>query len=108
MSDTHSLRRKKGISLKNLMQMVTEGRADEDTLQSLAYSISRLDNRLDESGREKLKKYPESASPILINKILDGIDIDKQIEYAKEKFQTQDPYTATDCRCRKRISTKCL
>ena len=90
MSDTHSLRRKKGISLKNLMQMVTEGRADEDTLQSLAYSISRLDNRLDESRREKIEKISGISIPHMINKILDGIDTDKQIEYAKEKFQTQD------------------
>ena len=91
MSDTHSLRRKKGIALENLMQMAAEGRADEDALHSLAYRISRLDNQLDEKDREEIEKVSGISIPQMINKILDGIDTDKQIDYAREKFQTRDP-----------------
>ena len=94
MSDTHSLNRKKGISFENLMQAAAEGRADEDTLESLAYRMSRLDRQLDEKGKEEIAEASGGLSIMqIINQVLDGIDTDKQIEKAKEKFQTETPTT---------------
>jgi len=94
MSDTHSLNRKKGISFENLMQTAAEGRADADTLESLAYRMSRLDNQLDDKGKEEIVEASGGQTiRHMINKVLDGIDSDKQIERAKEKFQTQEPTT---------------
>ena len=57
----------------------------------MAYRISRLDNQLDEKEREEIEKVSGISIPQMINKILDGIDTDKQIDYAREKFQTRDP-----------------
>ena len=92
MSDTHSLNRKKGISFENLMQAAAEGRADADTLESLAYRMSRLDNQLDDKGKEEIVEASGGQTiRHMINKVLDGIDSDKQLERAKEKFQTQEP-----------------
>jgi len=91
-SDTHSLNRKKGISFENLMQAAAEGRADEDTLESLAYRMSRLDKQLDDKGKEEIAEASGGQTIMhMINKVLDGIDTDKQIVRAKEKFQTQEP-----------------
>ena len=92
MSDTHSLNRKKGISFEHLMQAAAEGRADTDTLESLAYRMSRLDNQLDDKGKEEITEASGGQTiRHIINKVLDGIDSDKQIERAKEKFQTKEP-----------------
>ena len=92
MSDTHSLNRKKGVSFEHLMQAAAEGRADEDELESLAYRMSRLDRQLDDKGKEEIAEASGGQTIMhMINKVLDGIDTDKQVERAKEKFQTQEP-----------------
>ena len=46
MTDTHSLEKKKGVAFEILMQKAAEGSADEKELQSLAYRMSRLDQKL--------------------------------------------------------------
>ena len=92
MTDTHSMNRKKGVSFENLLQAAAEGRADEDSLESLTYRMVRLDNQLDEKGKEEIIEASGGMNiSQMVNKILDGIDTDKQIEYAKEKFQTKTP-----------------
>lgn len=92
MTDTHSLNRKPGVSFEQLMQSAAEGRADEDALESLASRMSRLDSSLDKKGKEEIAKVSggQTISQI-VNKILDGIDTDKQIERAKKKFKTEEP-----------------
>ena len=92
MTDTHSLDRKKGTSFESLMQKAAEGRADENDLQSLAYRMSRLDQKLDSEDREEIANAADGKTiPQMINKILDGVDADNQVERAKEKFHTEKP-----------------
>ena len=92
MTDTHSLDRKKGTSFESLMQKAAEGRADENDLQSLAYRMSRLDQKLDSEDREEIANAADGKTiPQMINKILDGVDADNQVERAKEKFHTEEP-----------------
>jgi len=92
MTDTHSLDRKKGTSFESLMQKAAEGRADENDLQSLAYRMSRLDQKLDSEDREEIANAADGKTiPQMINKILDGVDVDNQVERAKEKFHTEEP-----------------
>ena len=92
MTDTHSLDRKKGTSFESLMQKAAEGRADEDDLKSLAYRMSRLDQKLDSEDREEIANAADGKTiPQMINKILDGVDADNQVERAKEKFHTEEP-----------------
>ena len=90
-SDTHSLNRKKGVSFEKLMQMAAEGRADEDALESLAYRMSMLDGKLDDEGRKDVEATTGMTISHMVNRILDGTDADKQLEYARKKFNTDDP-----------------
>ena len=90
-SDTRSLERTRGISFENLIKMAAEGRADEDALDSLAYRMSRLDANLEEADRKKVEESIGTDIPHIINKILDGIDPDKQLKYAQKKFHTREP-----------------
>jgi len=92
MSDTHSLTRKKGVSFEQLMQTIAEGRADEDTLETFAGRLATLDKKLDDKAKKEIEEVSEGKSLTnLINRLLDGIDTDKQIERAKEKFKTEKP-----------------
>ena len=54
MTDTHSMNRKSGISFEQLLRDTSEGRADEDSLESLAYRLARLDRNLDKRGKEEI------------------------------------------------------
>ena len=92
MSDTHSMRRKKGVSFESLMEAAADGRATEEELESLAYRLARLDRRLDSREREEIEQASGGkAIPVLVNQILDGVDADRQIEYAREKFGAEEP-----------------
>lgn len=92
MTDTHSMNKKTGVSFEQLLRDTSEGRADEDTLESLAYRLARLDRNIDKKGKQEIA---ETAGGItisqMVNHILDKIDTDKQIVYAKEKFKTETP-----------------
>lgn len=92
MSDTHSMNRKKGVSFEYLMQAVAEGRADEDTVESLAYRMARLDQTLDKKGKDEISQVAGGITiSQIVNKMLDGIDTDNQVTKTKEKFQTNEP-----------------
>ena len=92
MTDTHSLEKKKGVAFELLLQKAAEGRAGENELQSLAYRMSRLDQKLGKEDREEIAAVANGQTiPQMINKILDGVSTDNQINRAKEKFGTEEP-----------------
>jgi type I restriction enzyme, R subunit len=92
MTDTHSLEKKKGVSLEVLMQKASEQRADEDDLETLVSRLSRLDQKLDSSQRQEIANVSGGKQiPQIINEILDGIDTDNQINKAKMQFNTENP-----------------
>jgi len=92
MSDTHSMNRKSGVSFEQLLQATAEGRADEDALESLAYRLARLDRNLDKKEKEEISQAAGGINiSQMVNRVLDKIDADKQIEYAKTKFKTEKP-----------------
>ena len=74
------------------MQKAAEQRADEDDLETLATRLSRLDKKLDNEERKELEDAAGGKNiPEIINKILDGIDTDNQINRAKKQFETDTP-----------------
>lgn len=92
MSDTHSLNRNLGVSFEQLLQAAAEGRANADDIESLAYRLVRLDRKLDKKEKEEISKVSGGLTiPQLVNRLLDGVDTDKQIALAKEKFKTAEP-----------------
>jgi len=92
MTDTHSLERKKGMSFEQLVQTVAEGRADEDVIETLASRLARLDKKLENKEKAEIKEATGGDSlNNIINRLLDGVDTDKQIQKAKEMFKTDTP-----------------
>jgi len=92
MSDTHSLERKKGASFEQLLQAAAVGSADEDSLETLASRLSRLDKKLDKKEKAEISEAAGGKTiSQLVNTVLDGIDVDKQVERAKKMFSTDSP-----------------
>lgn len=76
-SVSQPLERKKGVSLKKLLEQVAQGATDEDTLSTLAGRISKIEANLEKADVEKIKEYSGGKTLAQIsNEILDTIDYD--------------------------------
>ena len=54
--------------------------------------MARLDQTLDKKGKDEIAEVSGGLSiSQMVNKMLDGIDTDKQVAKTKEKFQTDKP-----------------
>jgi type I restriction enzyme R subunit len=91
-SDIITLERKKGISFGKLLNSIPYAR-DEDTLTTLAGRLAKLDKELEMKDREEIEKVAEKPMKHLIGDMLEAFDPDKQLEKAKEIFNTKEPST---------------
>lgn len=91
-TDSKPLERKRTVSFEKLILSVAMGNRDEDTISSLAGRLAKLDRELDEADRKAIQAVSEGR-PLkqIINKLLDSIDPDKQIEKAQKLFNAHDP-----------------
>jgi type I restriction enzyme R subunit len=91
-TDSHPLERKKNIPFDKLLQAIALGNRDEDTLSSLASRLSRLDRQLEDPDKREIQAAAQSASlKDMVNRLLDALEPDNQIDKAKELFSTQEP-----------------
>lgn len=97
-TDTRPLERKPTVSFEQLLRSVALGNRDEDTLSSLAGRLARLERELDDNAKQEIeevltKDVRANVSTIggLVHTLLDAIDPDKQIEKAKQQFNTEAP-----------------
>lgn len=91
-TDSRPLERKRSVPFDKLVEVVALGVHDEDTLTSLAGRLARFDRELD--GKERAEIEATSGGKSLrqiINGLLDTVDPDKQVEKAKELFNTDKP-----------------
>lgn len=91
-TDTRPLERKRTVPFDKLLQSIAAGNRDPDALSSLAGRLARLDKEIGEEDRKKIEEAAEGKPlPDLINSLLDAVDPDKQIEKAREMFETEEP-----------------
>jgi type I restriction enzyme R subunit len=91
-TDSRPLERKRTVPFDKLLEAVSWGVRDVDTLTSLAGRLARLDRDISEEDRTEIeaatggKKLKE-----IINAVFEATDPDKQEEKAKQIFATDDP-----------------
>ncbi len=91
-TDSRPLERKKSVPFDKLLESVALGNRSEDNLNSLAGRLSRLDQQLEAEDRERLESSAHGKSlSSITNDLLDAVDPDKQVEKAKELFETDSP-----------------
>ncbi len=91
-TDSKPLERKKSIPFDKLINSVALGSKDEDTLTSLAGRLAALDREIGDKDKQEIKNAAGGKPlKVLINRLLDATDPDRQIEKAQELFKTDEP-----------------
>jgi type I restriction enzyme R subunit len=90
-TETRTLERKPGVSMKELMIGVALGAKDENTLTSLANRLVRLNAQMNQTERRKLEEKAGVSAGKLAEKLLDAFDEDVISNKAKQTFQTEEP-----------------
>jgi type I restriction enzyme, R subunit len=90
-TDSRPLERKRNVPFEKLLQAVASGNRDEDVITSLAGRLSRLDRQLTEKQRQEIEVTTRKSLKAIINKLLDAVDPDKQLDEAKEMFHIKTP-----------------
>jgi type I restriction enzyme R subunit len=91
-TDSRPLERKRTIPFDKLLDGIAMGIRDEDTIDSLAGRLARMEQEVNDKDRQDIEKTSKGKSlKDLVNNLLNANDPDKQIEKAKEIFKTDTP-----------------
>ena len=91
-TDSRPLDRKKSVPFDKLLTSIALGNRDEDTLSSLTSRLARLDRQLEDPDKQQIQTAAQGVSlKDMVNRLLDALDPDKQIDKAKELFNTEAP-----------------
>ncbi len=86
-SASQPLERKKGVSLKKLMEQVAQGKVDDETLSSLAGRLPLIEANVDKSDIERVKEITNGKTLSKIaNEILDTVDYDMVENLSAQKI----------------------
>ena len=91
-TDSRPLDRKKSIPFDKLLMSIALGNRDEDTLSSLTSRLARLDRQLEDPDKQQIQTAAQGVSlKDMVNRLLDVIDPDEQIDKARELFGIEEP-----------------
>lgn len=91
-TDSRPLERKRSVPFKDLINLVSLGVRDVDTLTSLAGRLARLAGELEPVERAEIESVMAGKTLSQVtNQLLDALDPDKQTGKAKELFHTSEP-----------------
>lgn len=90
--DPRPFETKPGVSLNNLMRMVTMGATDEETFLSLANRLIRLEKQMKADEKQRFAELANGNKSIgqTIKALLTAHDPDEIVEHAKKKFPEVD------------------
>ena len=90
-TDSRPLERKPSVKFETIITDVALGLRDEDTITSLANRLARLEKQLDEKEKKEIEKVAGKSLREIVKDLFNTIDKDKQIEKAREAFNTEEP-----------------
>jgi len=91
-TDSRPLERKRGVPFDKLLVGVALGNRDEDTITSLAGRLGRLNQEITKQDEQDIKKVSGGKSlRDMTNKLLDAVDPDKHVEYARTQLNCPEP-----------------
>ena len=73
------LERKRSVPLKKMLEQISQGKLDDDTLSSVASRMVNIERRLNEEDKKQINNITNGISlHEIAGKIMDAIDFDKQ------------------------------
>jgi len=90
--ESKPLERNRATSFKKLVEEIGRDNRDEDIISSVAGRLARLDNKIDNEDREKIKQAAEGLTiNEIINGLLNSMDPDVTSKKAQEMFKVKEP-----------------
>lgn len=89
--ETTPLERKRGVSLKRLLQQVALGQVSEDLVSTLASRLARIDSRIGPAQRSELEEMAGQSLRSLEHGLVDAIDPDRHVAAAQVASGTAEP-----------------
>ena len=93
-TDMRPLERKKSVSFEKLMNAVSLGARDEDTVLSLANRLARLERELDPADRTEIESTAGVTLSALVGALLSAFDPDAISDHAKATTGSDAPSAA--------------
>jgi type I restriction enzyme, R subunit len=93
-TDMRPLERKKGVSFDKLLNAVSLGARDEDTVVSLANRLARLERELDPSDRREVEAAAGTPLTKVVGALLEAFDPDTILERARADTGSDAPSEA--------------
>jgi len=91
-TDSRPLERKRSMPFDKLLESVSQGKWDKDTITSLAGRLARLNRQIGKKERDEITEKGKGRTlKQLINSLFDAVNPDRHIEKAKELFKTEEP-----------------
>ncbi len=92
-TDSQPLERRRSVPFKRLLELVSQGVSDPDTLSSLAGRLASFNKEVNKEQRAEIEATIPGGKTLrqVINQVLDAVDPDKHLEKAKQVFQTDSP-----------------
>lgn len=82
------LERKRSVSLKKMLEQISQGKTDDDTLSSVASRMVNIERRLNADDLKQIKTLSNGKTlHEMANDILDAIDFDKQAGKTAEEIE---------------------
>ncbi len=82
------LERKRSVSLKKMLEQISQGKTDDDTLSSVASRMVNIERRLNADDLTQIKNLSNGKTlHEIANDILDAIDFDKQAGKTVEEIE---------------------
>ncbi len=99
MNDTRPLEKCPGVSFDKLLDHVASGGTNPELLSSLASRLSRLELKLDARDHARIKETcgqngEQVHLPAITHALVEALDVDRQIEHARTKFNAAEPSEA--------------
>lgn len=90
-TETRTLERKPGVSMKELMLKIALGTKDENTLTSLANRLVRLNAQMNQTERKNFEEKAGMSAGKLAEKLLDVFDEDVILEKVQQIYKIDNP-----------------
>ena len=91
-TESYSLNKKPSISLEKLLQDIAFGKVDEDTVTTIAGRLAQIERKATDKQRQEIRDLASGKSiNEIINTLLQSVDVDRQIEKAKEVLAIDEP-----------------
>lgn len=91
-TDSRPMDQKKSVPFDKLLQAIALGNKEPEVISSIAVRLARMNSTLKDDEKGRIEKESGGKSlQMLASGLVNSLDADRQVEWAKIEFKTDDP-----------------